>query len=93
MDQFIANASPKERQELLDKMEEMHVSDTQRMFNGLTQRCFEMCVTSFRTKVLGREEQLCVDNCTVKFMRSMQRTGARFAEQQYISGNQPAEQQ
>ena len=36
------------------------------MYNNLVVRCFDSCVTSFRSKTLDKSELLCVDNCAGK---------------------------
>ena len=54
---------------MLQKLEEMQLKDTLRMFNGLVERCFSECVVSFRSKVLTGTEETCVNTCAEKYMK------------------------
>ena len=54
---------------MLQKLEEMQLKDTLRMFNGLVERCFSECVVSFRSKVLTSPEEKCVSTCAEKYMK------------------------
>ncbi|KAK9915815.1 hypothetical protein WJX75_004428 [Coccomyxa subellipsoidea] len=69
-----------QRNELMQKIEEMQVRDSLRMYNGLVERCFKDCVESFRRKDLDSTEEKCVERCCQKFMKHSARVGARFAE-------------
>ena len=64
----------------LQKLEEMQMKDTLRMFNGLVERCFNECVVSFRSKVLTGPEEKCVCTCAEKYMKHSGRVGQRFGE-------------
>jgi len=51
------------------------------MYSNLVQRCFNDCVSDFTSKsLLGREEG-CVMRCVDKFLKSSERLGERFQEQ------------
>lgn len=52
------------------------------MYNNLVARCFDGCVTSFRSKALDKWEQGCVDHCASRYINMTQRVGLRFAEHQ-----------
>ena len=54
---------------MLQKLEEMQMKDTLRMFNGLVERCFSECVVSFRSKALTATEEKCVNTCAEKYMK------------------------
>lgn len=54
---------------MLQKLEEMQLKDTLRMFNGLVERCFSECVVSFRSKALTATEEKCVSTCAEKYMK------------------------
>lgn len=38
------------------------------MYNTLVSRCFDSCVTSFRSKTLDKSESLCVDHCACTYL-------------------------
>lgn len=54
------------------------------MYNNLVSRCFEGCVSSFRSKNLDKGEIGCVDNCANRYIKMTQRVGLRFAEHQAL---------
>ena len=62
------------------KLEEMQVKDMLRMFNGLVERCFSECVSSFRSKALTGPEETCVNACAEKYLKHSARVGLRFGE-------------
>ncbi|CAK0779042.1 protein transporter tim9 [Coccomyxa viridis] len=69
-----------QKQDLMQKIEEMQVRDSLRMYNSLVQKCFTDCVESFRRKDLDSAEEKCVQKCCEKFMKHSARVGMRFAE-------------
>lgn len=50
-------------------------------YSNLVQRCFDDCVNDFTTKTLHNKEEGCVMRCVDKFMKSTERLGQRFQEQ------------
>jgi mitochondrial import inner membrane translocase subunit TIM9 len=54
------------------------------MFNNLAARCFDGCVTSFRSKSLDKNEIQCVENCSHRYVKMTQRVALRFAEHQAL---------
>ena len=46
------------------------------------ERCFDECVTGFRTKKLTSSEKECVKTCSAKFTKFTQRIASRFQELQ-----------
>lgn len=50
-------------------------------YTNLVQRCFDDCVTDFTSKSLHSREDGCVMRCVDKFMKSQERLGQRFQEQ------------
>jgi len=52
------------------------------MYNNLVARCFDGCVTSFRSKALDKSEISCVEQCASRYIKMTQRVGLRFAEHQ-----------
>ncbi|KAK9827249.1 hypothetical protein WJX81_002882 [Elliptochloris bilobata] len=80
MDLGLENLPEPLRNELTQKIEEMQVKDSLRMYNSLVERCFIDCVDSFRRKDLEAAEEKCVQRCCEKFMKHSQRVGMRFHE-------------
>jgi import inner membrane translocase subunit TIM9 len=54
------------------------------MYNNLVERCFDGCVSSFRSKTLDKSETGCVENCGARYVKMTQRVGLRFAEHQAL---------
>lgn len=76
----MADLPEAQKQQLLQKIEEMQVRDSLRMYNSLVERCFKDCVDSFRRKDLDSGEEKCVSKCCEKFMKHSARVGMRFGE-------------
>ena len=62
-----------------------------RMYNNLVERCFEGCVSSFRSKALDKSESACVENCAARYVKMTQRVGLRFAEHQAMQQKKAAD--
>ena len=60
------------------------------MYNNLVERCFETCVTSFRSKALDKSEIACTDQCAARYIKMTQRVGLRFAEHQALQQKRAA---
>lgn len=56
--------------------------DSLSLYNRLSKRCFDDCVSSFRTRTLDRGEETCVVRCAEKFLKHMARVTVRFGEVQ-----------
>lgn len=54
---------------------------TFQLYSNTVQRCFDDCVRDFSTKSLQPREEGCVMRCVDKFMKSQERLGTRFQEQ------------
>jgi len=54
------------------------------MYSNLVQRCFEHCVDDFTSKALVAKEEGCVMRCVDKFLKSSERLGQRFQEQNAV---------
>jgi import inner membrane translocase subunit TIM9 len=52
------------------------------MYNTLVARCFDGCVSSFRSKTMDKSETACTENCAGRYVKMTQRVGLRFAEHQ-----------
>jgi len=42
------------------------------MYNTLTERCFQTCISSFRSKSLDKHETSCVENCAERYIKMTQ---------------------
>ena len=51
------------------------------MYSNMVQRCFDDCVNDFTTKSLHSKEEGCVMKCVDKHLKSSERIGQRFQEQ------------
>ncbi|KAF4554960.1 Mitochondrial import inner membrane translocase subunit tim9 [Elsinoe fawcettii] len=70
-----------EQQELNSRLEKKQMSQFMNMYSNLVQRCFENCVDDFTSKSLTSKEEGCVMRCVDKFLKSSERLGQRFQEQ------------
>ena len=61
------------------------------MYTNLVDRCFNTCVTSFKSKNLDKSETSCIENCSNRYIKLAQRVGLRFAENQAIQQKRAAE--
>ena len=75
-----ARMSPEERAKLEAAANEQQMRDSLRMYNGLVERCFDGCVSTFRSKDLDAAESKCIASCTSKFLRHSLRLWQRFSE-------------
>ncbi|KAK4506714.1 hypothetical protein PRZ48_000447 [Zasmidium cellare] len=73
--------TPAEQRELQGRMERKQMKDFMNMYSNLVQRCFNDCVTDFTSKSLASKEEGCVMRCVDKFLKSSERLGERFQEQ------------
>jgi mitochondrial import inner membrane translocase subunit TIM9 len=70
---------------LVKEIETLQMQDMLRLYNEMAEMCFNKCVTSFRSKELGKKENTCLELCVGKYMKNMTRCGMRFAEEQYLT--------
>ncbi|KAI9767056.1 MAG: protein transporter tim9 [Geoglossum umbratile] len=75
------NLSANEQRELQNRMERKQMKEFMNMYSNLVQKCFEDCVNDFTTKSLHSKEEGCVMRCVDKFLKTSERVGQRFAEQ------------
>lgn len=86
MQEFYQAASKAEQDDMMMALNELQVKDTQRLFNGLTERCFIKCVNDFRSISLDGKEKKCVHTCFDKYINSLKRVGLRYAEETQLQG-------
>jgi len=72
----------REKAQVLSVMSEMQVEESMNTYNNLVERCFNECVTTFRSKGLEQNEINCTQRCVQKFMAFSQRVAQRFQEKQ-----------
>mmetsp|Transcript_4021 Transcript_4021/g.8058 ORF Transcript_4021/g.8058 Transcript_4021/m.8058 type:complete len:96 (+) Transcript_4021:107-394(+) len=80
----VQQLAPYQQQQFMKEMQEMQLKDSLAMYNNLVYRCFDSCVSSFRSKTLDKSELICVDNCASRYVKMTQRVGLRFAEHQAL---------
>ena len=68
--------------QFLDMINGMQVEDSVRMFNRVTEHCFQGCIDSYHSKSLDGGESKCIDVCAQKFLKLTARVGQRFQEHQ-----------
>ncbi|KAF2453609.1 Tim10/DDP family zinc finger-domain-containing protein [Lineolata rhizophorae] len=73
------NAS--EQRELQSIMERKQMKEFMTMYSNLVQSCFDSCINDFTSKSLGSREESCVMRCIDKHLKSSERMGNRFQEQ------------
>jgi len=49
-------------------------------------RCFDDCISDFTSKAVSTKEEACVNKCVEKFLKTSERLGQRFAEQNQAMG-------
>mmetsp|Transcript_4099 Transcript_4099/g.5578 ORF Transcript_4099/g.5578 Transcript_4099/m.5578 type:complete len:98 (+) Transcript_4099:117-410(+) len=78
----LPNLPPHQQQMVHKKLERLQVKDSVNLFISLSDRCFNQCVTSFRSKTLDKYEDTCLENCAKRYLKMTQRAGMRFQEHQ-----------
>eukprot|EP00434_Breviolum_minutum_P016410 symbB.v1.2.014464.t1/scaffold1055.1/size140776/6 len=74
--------SQRDQMQVMQALNEMQMQEMMNTYNNLVEKCFNECVTSFRTKALEGSEEQCVTRCVQKFMSFSQRVSLRFQEKQ-----------
>ena len=74
------NLSPTDRAAVMKELNSMQIMESIQTYNGLVDRCFNECISSFRSKTLDTQESECIKKCVVKSMEYSQRVGRRFGE-------------
>merc|ERR1711957_771292 len=83
--------SARDQHEVMTQLNDMQMQESMNTYNNLVERCFNECVTSFRTKGLDSAEDACVTRCVAKFMGFSQRVAMRFQEKQQQMGQKMGE--
>ena len=63
-----------------------------RLYNKITNTCFNQCVHAFHSKKLETSENRCLNTCVLKFMKMSQRIGQRYQEHQIQQSQQGLQQ-
>ncbi|CAK4030577.1 Mitochondrial import inner membrane translocase subunit tim9 [Lecanosticta acicola] len=77
-----------EQRELQSRVERKQMKDFMNLYSNLVQRCFNDCVNDFTSKSLASKEEGCVMRCVDKFLKSSERLGERFQEQNALMAQQ-----
>mmetsp|Transcript_34418 Transcript_34418/g.52824 ORF Transcript_34418/g.52824 Transcript_34418/m.52824 type:complete len:100 (+) Transcript_34418:109-408(+) len=78
----VQNLPPHQQKEFMAHLEKMQMKDSLTLYNHLVMRCFDTCVSSFRSKAMDKSESQCVEKCAQRYIKMSQRVGLRFAEHQ-----------
>ncbi|KAI5854009.1 Tim10/DDP family zinc finger protein [Tricharina praecox] len=70
-----------EQREFQQLVERRQMKDFMTMYSNLVQRCFDDCINDFTSKAVSTKEETCVNRCVDKFLKTSERLGQRFAEQ------------
>jgi import inner membrane translocase subunit TIM9 len=73
--------NPEEMSEADILMGEFALNQTLRLYNQAVRKCFNQCITSFRSRNLDSSEKKCLENCGEKYFTHFQRMGMRFQEE------------
>ncbi|CAF0781227.1 unnamed protein product [Brachionus calyciflorus] len=57
-------------------------------YNQIADECFNYCVYNFNNRNLSNDEELCLHNCTKRFVSSQTRLSRGFADYQMNKLNQ-----
>ncbi|CAK8994814.1 unnamed protein product [Durusdinium trenchii] len=60
--------SQRDQMQVMQALNEMQMQEMMNTYNNLVEKCFNECITSFRTKALEGSEEQCVTRCVQKFM-------------------------
>lgn len=74
------NLSAADRATVMKELNSMQMIESIQTYNGLVDRCFKECVSTFRSKALDSAETDCAKKCVAKSMEYSNRVGRRFGE-------------
>ena len=57
-----------------------NIKDFLLVYNGITEHCFGTCVTNMNQRNMTFNEELCVHNCTMRYIKSGYRFMNEFAK-------------
>ena len=81
------NLSPTDKAAVMKELNSMQMMESIQTYNGLVDRCFNECVSTFRAKALDSTETDCLKKCVAKSMEYSQRVGRRFGEKNAAAAN------
>merc|ERR1711862_372462 len=87
----VQNLPPHLQSEFMKKLEQMQMKESFTIYNALVERCFNTCVSSFRSRSLDKYETPCVENCAERYIKMSQRIALRFAEHQAMQQKRAAD--
>ena len=85
--------SQAQQAQMMKELEELQMRESLKLYNLLSEMCFNKCVNTFHGKELDSEETGCMHTCVGKFMKASTRAGMRFAEHQYQEQQKQQQQQ
>lgn len=56
-----------------------NIKDFLLVYNGITEHCFDKCITNMNSRSMTYGEELCVHNCTMRYITSGYRLMKEFA--------------
>lgn len=74
------NLSAADQATVMKELNSMQMIESIQTYNGLVDRCFKECISSFRSKTLDASETDCAKKCVAKSMEYSNRVGRRFGE-------------
>lgn len=81
------NLSSTDKDAVMKELNSMQMMESIQTYNGLVDRCFNECISTFRSKALDNAETDCLKKCVVKSMEFSQRVGRRFGEKNAAAGS------
>jgi len=73
---------PQTAEELLKVIENSQIKENMRMYNSLTERCFNDCIRpNPDSSKLSEKEQTCIFRCSEKFLKHTSKMANIFAEE------------
>jgi import inner membrane translocase subunit TIM9 len=82
------NLSAADKAAVMKELNSMQMMESIQNYNGLVDRCFNECISTFRSKTLDSTETDCIKKCVVKSMEYSQRVGRRFGEKNAAGSSQ-----
>ncbi|VWU49728.1 mitochondrial import inner membrane translocase subunit TIM9, putative [Hepatocystis sp. ex Piliocolobus tephrosceles] len=76
----LSSFSKSDREKIMRKINKAEYEDTMNTYNSIVERCFNECISSFRSKELDTYENNCILNCVKKYSLFSQRISMKFTQ-------------
>mmetsp|Transcript_13658 Transcript_13658/g.19980 ORF Transcript_13658/g.19980 Transcript_13658/m.19980 type:complete len:93 (-) Transcript_13658:958-1236(-) len=76
------NLDPAAQRKLEQNVVNITMKQNIQMLNDLVDECFGQCVFKFPSKILDKEERVCLKSCSDRYIALAQRVGTRYSEYQ-----------